>query len=260
MAFESQPVDSGKSVFGETVPPAPDAAPAPKHAKRRWLRLVICFAAVLAIGYQSWIFAQIWWWREHNPASTAFMRQGLERIRAKSAKRELHQQWAAYEHISEHLKRAVLTVEDEAFVSHRGFDWKAIRGAYDRNQQEKRSIHGGSSITQQLAKNLFLSPQRSYARKAEEAVITVMLEQLLSKRRILEIYLNVIEWGDGIYGAEAAAQHYFSVSAADLDEEQAARLAAVIPAPRRYNPLRESQFIQGRIAVILALKQNVLLP
>ena len=221
---------------------------------------MIGLVVLAAIGYESWIFGQIWWWRDHNPTSTAFMRQGLARMQVKNPKAQLMQQWVPYERISANLKRAVLTAEDQAFVSHHGFDWEAIRKAHERNQQEKRSIHGGSSITQQLAKNLFLSPQRSYLRKAQEAVITVMLEQSLSKRRILEIYLNVIEWGDGIYGAEAAARHYFGVSAAELDEEQAARLAAVIPAPRRYNPLRESDFMQGRISTIQAMKEYVAVP
>jgi monofunctional biosynthetic peptidoglycan transglycosylase len=212
------------------------------------------------LAYEGWIFAQICWWRGHNPTTTAFMRQGLERIQGKKSKAELQQKWVSYERISENLKRAVLTAEDQAFVSHRGFDWEAMRVAYERNKQEKRSIHGGSSITQQLAKNLFLSPNRSYLRKAQEAVITLMLEAALSKRRILEIYLNVIEWGDGIYGAEAAAQHYFGVSAAELNAEQSARLATVVPAPRRYNPLRDTDFMQRRIAFTLSYMNYAIVP
>jgi monofunctional biosynthetic peptidoglycan transglycosylase len=215
---------------------------------------------LLGLAYEGWIFAQILWWRSHNPAATAFMQMGLERMRAKNSKRMIRQTWVPYEKISENLKRAVVTAEDQSFVRHGGFDWEAIRAAYERNKQLKRSIHGGSSITQQLAKNLFLSPNRSYLRKAQEAVITLMLEAALSKRRILEIYLNVIEWGDGIYGAEAAAQHYFGVSAAKLDPEQSARLATIIPAPRRYNPLRDTDFMQRRIAVTLAYMEYAVVP
>jgi monofunctional biosynthetic peptidoglycan transglycosylase len=206
------------------------------------------------------VFAQVWRLRAHNPETTAFMQQGLARLQAKNPKRQLRQQWVPYEKISAHLKRAVLAAEDQSFLAHRGFDWDAIRDAYERNQREQRSIHGGSSITQQLAKNLFLSPRRTYFRKAQEAVITVMLEASLSKRRILEIYLNVIEWGDGIYGVEAAAQHHFGVSAAQLDAQQSARLATVIPAPHRYNPLRDTEFMQRRIAFVLAFSPFVLVP
>ncbi|HWQ02873.1 MAG TPA: monofunctional biosynthetic peptidoglycan transglycosylase [Candidatus Nitrosotenuis sp.] len=221
---------------------------------------ILAAGAVLALSYEAWIFAQVWRLRAHNPETTAFMEQGLARLRAKNPKRKLRQQWVPYEKISVHLKRAVLAAEDQNFLVHRGFDWDAIREAYERNQSERRSIHGGSTITQQLAKNLFLSPRRTYFRKAQEAVITVMLEAVLPKRRILEIYLNVIEWGEGIYGAEAAAQHFFGVSAAALDPEQSARLATVIPAPRRYSPLRESEFMHARIAFIESQKNFVAVP
>jgi monofunctional biosynthetic peptidoglycan transglycosylase len=220
----------------------------------------VAFALLLALVYEAWVFAQVWRLRAHNPETTAFMQQGLARLQARNPKRKLRQQWVPYDKISPHLKRAVLAAEDQSFLAHRGFDWDAIRDAYERNQREQRPIHGGSSITQQLAKNLFLSPRRTYFRKAQEAVITVMLEASLSKRRILEIYLNVIEWGDAIYGVEAAAQHYFGVSAAQLDAQQSARLATVIPAPRRHNPLRDTEFMQRRIAFVLAFSPFVPVP
>src|SRR5262249_33280228 len=142
--------------------------------------------------------------------------------------------WVPYERISSNLKRALIAAEDAKFADHRGFDWDGIQRAIERNQQKGRIVRGGSTITQQLAKNLFLTPERSYWRKAEEMVITVMLEAMLSKRRILELYLNVIEWGHGVFGAEAAAQHYFGISAAQLSAEQAARLAAMTPSPRLF--------------------------
>ena len=245
----------------EGVTLAPSTAGPPKRkALRRWLWRIVGLVLLLGLAYEGWIFAQILWWRGHNPGTTAFMQQGLERRQAKNPKSVIQQTWVPYEKISVNLKRAVITAEDQSFVSHKGFDWEAIRKAYERNKQERRSIHGGSSITQQLAKNLFLSPSRSYLRKAQEASITLMLEAALSKRRILEIYLNVIEWGDGNYGAEAAARHYFGVSAAELDAEQAARLATIIPAPRRYNPLRDTDFMQRRIVFTLSFMDYATVP
>jgi monofunctional biosynthetic peptidoglycan transglycosylase len=226
----------------------------------QWTGRAVAIALLLALVYEAWVFAQVWRPRAHNPETTTFIQQEPARLQAKNPRRKLRPQGVAYETIPPHLKRAVLPAEDQSFLAHRGFDWDAIREAYKRTQREKRSIHGGSTITQQLAKNLFLSPQRSYMRKAQEAVITVMLEAALFKRRILEICLNVIEWGDGVYGAEAAAQHYFGISAAQLDAEQSARLAAVIPAPRRYDPLRDSEFMQARIAFIQAQKHSVPVP
>jgi monofunctional biosynthetic peptidoglycan transglycosylase len=132
------------------------------------------------------------------------------------------------------LKRAVIAAEDQKFLDHHGFDVEAMEKAYERNVHRGRVRRGGSTITQQLAKNLFLSPDRSYFRKAREAMITVVLEALLSKRRILEIYLNVVEWGNGIYGAEAASQHYFERPASDLSRAEAARLASMLHRPRSY--------------------------
>ena len=146
----------------------------------------------------------------------------------------------------------MIAAEDQSFASHHGFDWESIRKAHERNKQERRSIHGGSSITQQLAKNLFLSPSRSYLRKAQEAAITLMLEAALSKRRILEIYLNVIEWGDGIYGAEAAARTYFRKPASQLTVDESSLLPACIINPRRMNPDRLSPRLQRRQRLILS--------
>jgi len=155
-----------------------------------------------------------------------------------------------YERISNNLKRAVIAAEDAKFLDHDGFDWEGMQKAYEKNFKKGRIVAGGSTISQQLAKNLFLSGERSLWRKAQEAVITVMIELVMSKRRILEIYLNMIEWGNGVFGAEAAARYYFGTSAAALAPEQAAQLAAMIPSPRRYSQGRETPYLQRRTDII----------
>jgi monofunctional biosynthetic peptidoglycan transglycosylase len=146
----------------------------------------------------------------------------------------------------------MIAAEDAKFVDHEGFDWEGIQVALEKNQKRGRVVAGGSTITQQLAKNLFLSPAKSYWRKGEEALITVLLEVLLPKRRIFELYLNVIEWGTGVFGAEAAARHYFGVSAAQLSSEQAARLAAMTPRPRVTERRPDSNYLDGRVATVTA--------
>src|SRR5215813_1764628 len=162
--------------------------------------------------------------------------------------------------ISPALKRAMIAAEDARFVEHEGFDWEGIQSAMDRNYRKGRVVAGGSTITQQLAKNLFLSSQRSYWRKAQEAVITLMLEALLDKRRIFELYLNVIELGDGVFGAEAASRHYFGISAADLDASQAARLAAMAPNPRYYERHPDARGLARKIPIIMARMPSAELP
>lgn len=216
--------------------------------------------ALLIVGYHVWILGQVWWWRTHNPSTTAFMEEGLARLQEKNPRAQIQHQWVSYERISIHLKRAVIAAEDQKFLAHEGFDWDAIEDAYERNVTKQRVVRGGSTISQQLAKNLFLSGRRTYLRKAQEAILTVMIEQALPKRRILEIYLNVIEWGNGVYGAEAAARRYFGVSAGELMPEQAARLAAMIPNPRYFDRRRDSPYLEKRTKALLRLLPNVSLP
>ena len=175
----------------------------------RWTWRALLLALGLLIAYQLWIFAHILWWRTSNPSTSAFMEDRLELLQEKKPDAQLRHQWVPYEKISNNLKRAVIAAEDAKFLDHEGFDWEAIQKAYERNLQKGKVVRGGSTISQQLAKNLFLSSRRTPWRKAQEAVITVMLENAMSKRRILEIYLNVIEWGNGVFGAEAAARRYF---------------------------------------------------
>ncbi len=214
--------------------------------------LVRLFVVLLlwVLLYQLWIFAHICWWVQHNPTSSAFMEDRLEVIHETKPDAELKHKWVDYSQISNHLKRAVIASEDAKFIDHEGVDWEAIQGAYEKNIKKGKIVSGGSTISQQLAKNLFLSSKRTPWRKAQELVITYMLEAMLDKRRIFEIYLNIIEWGDGVFGAEAAAKHYFKVSVTKLTKQQAARLAVMIPNPRFYDKHKKTSYLTKRTAVI----------
>ena len=199
-----------------------------------WIRRGLLAVVLLFVAYQLWLLGHVLWWKWMPPAETSFMSLRLDEISRDKPDAELHYRWVPYEKISIHLKRAVVAAEDDTFVDHEGFDWEGIQKAIEKNQKKGRMVAGGSTISQQLAKNLFLSPSRSYLRKAEEAIITVMIEALWDKRRILEVYLNVVEWGNGIFGCEAAAQRYYRIPAAQLAPAQAARLAVMLPNPRKY--------------------------
>jgi monofunctional glycosyltransferase len=196
-------------------------------------RLVLLMLAVL-LAYQFWVFGWVLWWKWNPVTETSFMEIRLDELQEKNPQAKLQYQWVPYEKISVNLKRAVVAAEDDKFMEHSGFDWEGIEYALKKNQRKGKKVAGGSTITQQLAKNLFLSPSRSYLRKLEEAVITVMIETLWDKRRILEVYLNVVEWGGGVFGAEAGARRHFGQSAAYLSESQAARMAVMLPSPRRF--------------------------
>ena len=214
-----------------------------------WRGMLVLFA--LLVLYQLWLFAHICWWVKFNPATSAFMEDRLEVMQDKNPKAVLQNKWVPYSKISSNLKRALIVAEDAKFVDHEGYDWEGIALAYEKNKKKGKIVAGGSTISQQLAKNLFLSTKRTPWRKAEEVVITLMLEAVMDKRRIFEIYLNVIEWGNGVFGAEAAAQHYFGVSAAQLSPEQAAKLAAMVPNPRYYDRHREASGMLAKTFVIL---------
>ena len=204
--------------------------------------------------------AMIAWWGTHPPRETAFMAERLDELRSRNPQATLRYRFVAYERIAPSLKRAMIAAEDARFVEHEGFDWDGIALALEKNERRGRIVAGGSTITQQLAKNLFLSASRSWLRKGEEAVITLMLEALLDKRRIFELYLNVIEWGSGVFGAEAAAQRYFGVPAARLSAEQAARLAAMAPNPRFYEHNPGAPGLTRKIRIILARMPAAELP
>jgi monofunctional biosynthetic peptidoglycan transglycosylase len=232
------------------------------------LLCALCLQAVFAlrIAAMRWI----------DPASTAFQRSEAWRLARSDDPWRWRWRWAEAGAISASLKRAVIASEDAGFSEHTGIEWDAIEKAWERNQRaEARAeraaatrpgqaaspkLVGGSTITQQLAKNLLLSGERTVLRKAQEAVLTLWLETLLDKPRILEIYLNHVEWGTGVFGAQAAAQRYFGVDAARLAPYQSARLAVMLPAPKRFEKRPESAYIQGRAATILARMGDVALP
>jgi monofunctional biosynthetic peptidoglycan transglycosylase len=223
-----------------------------------WRLFALLFICVLF--YQAWIFAHIWWWVYHDPATSAFMEDRLLVMHDKNPKAGLQHQWLPYIKISNSLKQALIVSEDAKFVDHEGFDWDGIQKAYEKNMKKGKIVAGGSTISQQLAKNLFLSTKRTPWRKAEEAFITVMLEGMMDKQRIFEIYLNVIEWGEGVFGAESAAQHYYQTSAADLSPEQAAKLAAMVPNPRYYDRHREATGLLAKTQIILSRMDDAEIP
>ncbi|HZP93451.1 MAG TPA: monofunctional biosynthetic peptidoglycan transglycosylase [Burkholderiales bacterium] len=226
----------------------------------RLLGRVLLLAAGALVVYQFWLFGHVVYWMWFNPTTTAFMDARLEALRKKNPRAELQHKWVSYDHISVNLKRALVAAEDAKFLDHSGFDWEAIQEAAEKNLRRGKVVAGGSTISQQLAKNLLLSGQRTPWRKIEEAAITVMIETVMSKRRILEIYLNVIEWGDDVFGAEAAARHYFYVGADALTADEAARLAAMVPKPRFYERVGSTPLLEQRASTIFARMDEVQVP
>ncbi len=227
---------------------------------RKYLWWIVAAPFLLVLIIQAYFFVQIWWWVDHNPSSTSFMRQQLSELQKKNPNAKLKHQWVPYERISNNLKRAVIASEDSNFSEHEGVDWDALMRAYEKNTKKKKVVAGGSTITQQLAKNLFLSGSRSYVRKGQELVITYMLEFLMDKERIFEIYLNVVEFGTGVFGAEAAARHYYKVPASALNAGQAAKLAVMLPRPRVYGKNPDSAYLTRRTEIILRRMGGAELP
>jgi monofunctional biosynthetic peptidoglycan transglycosylase len=238
----------------------------------RLLALLLLGLVALQLGFALRIAAMAW----VDPQSTSFQRSEAWRLLVERQQIPWRQQWVPYEQISPHLKRAVIASEDAGFADHSGVEWDAIEQAWEKNQRAEAQaekakaraperevtakVVGGSTITQQLAKNLFLSGERTVLRKGQEFVLTLMLEAMLSKRRILEIYLNSVEWGEGIFGAQAAARHYFRKDAARLGPEEAARLAVMLPAPKRFEKRPGSAYVSARAATIAARMGAVELP
>jgi len=215
---------------------------------------------LLFFFYQLWILLHIILWTVINPGESAFMETRLEHLQEKDEKATLRHQWVNYNQISINIKQAVIAAEDAKFIDHEGFDWEGIEKAYEKNKRRKKIVAGGSTISQQLAKNLFLSNQRTPWRKAEETIITLMLETILSKQRILEIYLNVIEWGNNVYGIEAASIRYFSSHAKDLNSFQSAKLASMIPNPKYYERHQDASGLIERSGIILSRMNSAQVP
>ena len=236
----------------------------------RLLRLA-ALLALAAISLQLYFMARIALMNVVDPASTTFQRSEARRILGQEGRLAWSQDWVPLNAVSGHLPRAIIASEDAGFTEHSGIDWEAVQSAWDKNQRAEQRVQqrgsrrppkvvGGSTLTQQLAKNLFLSSERTLLRKAQEAALTLALEGLLSKRRLLELYVNHVEWGEGVFGAEAAARHYFRVSARQLSAAQAARLAVMLPAPKRFERLPSSPYLAGRSATIQARMGAVQLP
>jgi monofunctional glycosyltransferase len=209
--------------------------------------LLVCFAA-----YEYLTLPDVSHLKKENPQTTALMRQRQQEAQAAGKKARRYQIWVPYAVIPTGLKSAVLVGEDDAFYQHEGYDLEQIKDSFARNWERKGFVRGGSTITQQLAKNLYLSTSKNPLRKLREFLIARRMESELSKARILEIYLNVIEWGDGIYGAEAASRSYFGKASKDLSIREAVLLASVIPNPRRMNPARPSRRVDYRFNLILS--------
>ena len=217
----------------------------------RWLKWGLLGLIGLFVVWQLWLLGWVLLWKWVDPGTTRFMEIRLAELQVKNPEAQLRKQWVPYERISPHLKRAIIASEDAKFVDHEGFDWDGIQKAIEKNQKKGKFVAGGSTISQQLAKNLFLTPAKTPWRKAEEAIITLMIEATWDKRRIFEVYLNVIEWGNGVFGAEAAARHYYGTSAAQLGPEQAAKLAGMVPNPRFYDKNRGAPGLARKTEIIL---------
>ena len=231
----------------------------------RWL----VFFFWCALGLQVFFVARIAMMRYVDPGSTAFQRSELARLSHKYPALRWSQQWVAQPKLPVHIQRAVIASEDDIFASHTGVQWDALERAWSKNaraearaqaKNQTPKVVGGSTITQQLAKNFFLSGERTFFRKAQELVLTIALEQCLSKQRILEIYLNNVEWGQGVFGVEAAARHYYGRSITKLTAAEAARLAVMLPRPKYYEKFPRSPYLNDRASTILARMPMVALP
>ncbi|MGO9952632.1 MAG: monofunctional biosynthetic peptidoglycan transglycosylase [Dissulfurispiraceae bacterium] len=211
--------------------------------------LIISAAFILSIAVY-FIYPDVSKLKKENPKKTAFMEYREKQWKEDGKKIMIHQSWVPLSRISNYMTKAVIIAEDDKFWSHGGFDFEAMEKSFEKDIKAEKFKFGGSTISQQLAKNLFLNPSKNPLRKIKEAILTWRLEKNLSKRRILELYLNVAEWGDGIFGIEAAARHYYGKPAANLSAEEAAHLAAVLPNPRKYNPTGPSHYVNNRSRII----------
>ena len=237
----------------------------------RWVLLAVLAGLLLQLFFVLRVAAAV----VLDPQSTTFQRSEAWRIATERDRLRWRQQWVPYSRISDHLKRAVIASEDDGFAQHEGVDWEALEKAWEKNAKAEElaarraqlrpnarppKIVGGSTITQQLAKNLLLSGERTLLRKGQEFMLTMTLEALLSKQRILEIYLNSVEWGEGVFGAEAAAQHYWRKPASQLSAYEAARLAVMLPRPRYFEKRSNSGYLANRANLIVSRMRHAELP
>ncbi len=226
--------------------------------------IVLLFAGFALLLWQFGLFVMVLWLKFSNPSSTAFMNETRRQLTIAAVATPIDHEWVDYANISEQLKRAVVAAEDSGFMAHHGVEWGALRDAWEYNRRQAQAgtarRRGGSTITQQLAKNLFLSASRSYWRKAQELVLALMLEAVMSKRRILELYLNVAQWGEATFGAQSAARQYYDTSAASLSAAQAAHLAAMLPNPRHYEEQGTTAFLARQASVLRRRMPQVAIP
>ncbi|TAL21925.1 MAG: monofunctional biosynthetic peptidoglycan transglycosylase [Nitrospirae bacterium] len=238
-----------------------------RRKKKSSLKKLLCIVFIFLIsGISAYLyvtFSDIESLKKQNPKKTSFMEHREKEWKNQRKKYTIQQRWVPLSHISPYLVKAVLIAEDDKFWSHEGFDYEAMQKAIEKDIKAKKFKLGGSTISQQLAKNLYLSPSKNPLRKIAEAVITWKMERALSKKRILELYLNVAEWsGGGIFGIEAAARHYYGKSASDLTPEESARLASVLPNPRKFNPSGDSRYVTYRSNLIYSImvKRGIVVP
>ncbi|MGZ5894478.1 MAG: transglycosylase domain-containing protein [Caldimonas sp.] len=256
-------------------------------SRGRSLRRFLLLVLVSAVALQLYFLARIALMAAVEPQSTTFQRSEAWRLAREPREHRWHQQWIDYPALSSNLKRAVIAAEDSGFTEHSGVEWDALEKAWAKNERAESTaeqavqrvqrreperaakpglgartpkVVGGSTITQQLAKNLFLSGERNFVRKGQELVLSYALEAMLGKRRILELYLNSVEWGEGVFGAEAAARRYFGISASELGAQQAGQLAVMLPAPKRFEKRPGSPYVIGRAATVVARMGHVELP
>jgi len=236
-----------------------------RSRKKSLLRRLVCLLSVLLAGFIAFqfVYPDVSQLKKTNPKKTAMMEFREEQWQSEGKKYKINQKWVPLRAVSPYLVKAVLISEDDKFWKHEGFDYEAIQKAIEKDIKSKKLKLGGSTISQQLAKNLYLSPSKNPVRKIREAIITWRMERELSKKRILELYLNVAEWGDrGIFGAEAAARHYYGKPASALGPEEAARLAAVLPNPRKFNPLGAQKYVLRRSNLIYSImvRRGIVVP
>jgi monofunctional biosynthetic peptidoglycan transglycosylase len=225
------------------------------------LIFIVLFSLIVGIGFYM-VYPDVSRLKKENPKKTSFIEYREEEWKKRGKKVRIQKKWVSLGHISPYVMKAVIIAEDDKFWSHKGFDLDAIQKALEKDLEKGTFKFGGSTISQQLVKNLYLTPSKNPLRKAKEAIITLRLERALNKRRILEIYLNVVEWGEGIFGIEAAAQHYYSKPAIALGPQEAARLAAVLPNPRRYRPNGSSKYVEKRATIIydIMVRRGIVVP